>query len=202
FTANERLRRKFAEKANAVGPWIERQMDSVTAIGMGMQGSLEDQLNKLKQFEVSVVQYRPHLDELEKCHQEIQEAMIFENRYTQYTMEVSKKHKLQFVDLKDVSSGFAAECLVGALFLVSTQFEFTFYSISIVMGINQNVNHWKVLLIMDFFQKQCGWNSLIKEKMEETVIHNKTMCLKICHNAYKLQRQLSKVDNSDTVKPL
>ncbi|CAL1268708.1 unnamed protein product [Larinioides sclopetarius] len=85
--SNERLRRKFAEKANAVGPWIERQMDSVTAIGMGMQGSLEDQLNKLKQFEVSVVQYRPHMDELEKCHQEIQEAMIFENRYTQYTME-------------------------------------------------------------------------------------------------------------------
>ncbi|GFQ96040.1 alpha-actinin [Trichonephila clavata] len=85
--SNERLRRKFAEKANAVGPWIERQMDSVAAIGMGMQGSLEDQLNKLKQFEVSVVQYRPHMDELEKCHQEIQEAMIFENRYTQYTME-------------------------------------------------------------------------------------------------------------------
>ncbi|KAG8186293.1 hypothetical protein JTE90_007321 [Oedothorax gibbosus] len=85
--SNERLRRKFAEKANAVGPWIERQMDSVAAIGMGMQGSLEDQLNKLRQFEVSVVQYRPHMDELEKCHQEIQEAMIFENRYTQYTME-------------------------------------------------------------------------------------------------------------------
>ncbi|XP_015905751.1 alpha-actinin isoform X1 [Parasteatoda tepidariorum] len=85
--SNERLRRKFAEKANAVGPWIERQMDSVAAIGMGMQGSLEDQLNKLKQFEVGVVQYRPHMDELEKCHQEIQEAMIFENRYTQYTME-------------------------------------------------------------------------------------------------------------------
>lgn len=85
--SNERLRRKFADKANAVGPWIERQMDSVAAIGMGMQGSLEDQLNKLKQFESGVVQYRPHMDELEKCHQEIQEAMIFENRYTQYTME-------------------------------------------------------------------------------------------------------------------
>lgn len=44
-------------------------MDSVAAIGMGMQGSLEDQLNKLKQFESGVVQYRPHMDELEKCHQ-------------------------------------------------------------------------------------------------------------------------------------
>lgn len=34
---NEMLRRQFAEKANAVGPWIERQMDAVTAIGMGLQ---------------------------------------------------------------------------------------------------------------------------------------------------------------------
>lgn len=34
---NETLRRQFAEKANAVGPWIERQMDAVTAIGMGLQ---------------------------------------------------------------------------------------------------------------------------------------------------------------------
>ena len=31
------LRRQFAEKANQVGPWIERQMDAVTAIGMGLQ---------------------------------------------------------------------------------------------------------------------------------------------------------------------
>uniref|UniRef100_A0A6G4ZWP7 F-actin cross-linking protein n=1 Tax=Rhipicephalus microplus TaxID=6941 RepID=A0A6G4ZWP7_RHIMP len=37
--SNERLRRKFAEKANVVGPWIERQMDAVAALGMGMQGS-------------------------------------------------------------------------------------------------------------------------------------------------------------------
>ncbi|RWS10034.1 Alpha-actinin: sarcomeric-like protein, partial [Dinothrombium tinctorium] len=84
---NEALRRKFGEKANIVGPWIERHIDAVAAVGMGMQGSLEDQLHKLKQYEVSVVQYRPNMDELEKIHQEVQESMIFENRYTQYTME-------------------------------------------------------------------------------------------------------------------
>lgn len=84
---NERLRRHFAEKANIVGPWLERQMDQVTAIGMGIQGNLEDQLAKLKNLEQQVITYRPHLDELERVHQEIQEAMIFENRYTQYTME-------------------------------------------------------------------------------------------------------------------
>ena len=43
---NELLRRQFAEKSNQVGPWIERQMDAVAAIGMGMQGSLEDQLTR------------------------------------------------------------------------------------------------------------------------------------------------------------
>jgi len=34
---NEMLRRQFAEKANAVGPWIEHQMDAVASIAMGMQ---------------------------------------------------------------------------------------------------------------------------------------------------------------------
>ncbi|XP_076367736.1 alpha-actinin-like isoform X2 [Tachypleus tridentatus] len=85
--SNERLRCKFAEKANVVGPWIEGQMDCVAALGMGMQGVLEDQLNKLQQLEQAVEQYQPHMDELEKCHQEVQESMIFENTYTQYTME-------------------------------------------------------------------------------------------------------------------
>ena len=36
---NEALRRQFADKSNQVGPWIERQMDAVSAIGMGMQVS-------------------------------------------------------------------------------------------------------------------------------------------------------------------
>lgn len=86
---NEGLRRKFGEKANIVGPWIERQMDSTVAVGLGIQGTLEDQLQKLRQFEQQAIQYKPHMDELEKIHQEVQESLIFENRYTQYTMEVS-----------------------------------------------------------------------------------------------------------------
>jgi len=102
------LRRQFAEKANQVGPWIERQLDAVTAIGMGLQvrgmsenldsnwnyenifflqGSLEDQLHRLKEYHHGVQTYRPHIEELERTHQSIQEGMIFENRYTQYTME-------------------------------------------------------------------------------------------------------------------
>lgn len=77
---NEMVRRQFAEKANQVGPWIERQMDAVTAIGMGLQGSLEDQLRRLKEYEQGVYAYKPHIEELEKIHQAVQEGMIFENR--------------------------------------------------------------------------------------------------------------------------
>lgn len=84
---NESLRRQFAEKANAVGPWIERQMDAVTAIGMGLQGSLEEQLHRLKEYEAGVYAYKPHIEELERIHQAVQEGMIFENRYSQYTMD-------------------------------------------------------------------------------------------------------------------
>ncbi|XP_044743684.1 alpha-actinin, sarcomeric isoform X1 [Chrysoperla carnea] len=85
---NEMLRRQFAEKANAVGPWMERQLDAVTAVGMGVAGgTLEDQLRRLREYEHAVYAYKPHIEELEKIHQAIQEGMIFENRYTQYTME-------------------------------------------------------------------------------------------------------------------
>lgn len=86
---NEGLRRKFGEKANVIGPWIERQMDAVTAVAMSTQGTLEDQLHKLRNFEQQTTQNKPQLEELEKIHQEVQESLIFENRYTQYTMEVS-----------------------------------------------------------------------------------------------------------------
>jgi hypothetical protein len=81
FADNEMLRRQFAEKANNVGPWIEKQMDAVTAIGMGIQGSLEDQLLRLREYEQAVFAYKPNIEELEKIHQAVQESMIFENRY-------------------------------------------------------------------------------------------------------------------------
>jgi len=84
---NEALRRQFADKANQVGPWIERQMDAVAAIGLGMQGSLEDQLSRLREYEEAVYQFKPHLEELERVNQQIQESFVFENRYSQYTME-------------------------------------------------------------------------------------------------------------------
>lgn len=66
---HERLRRQFAAKANQLGPWIEKQLDAVASIGVQMRGSLEDQLQKLRQYEQAVAQERPLMDELERFNQ-------------------------------------------------------------------------------------------------------------------------------------
>lgn len=57
-------------------------------ISIEMNGTLEDQLNHLKQYEQSIVDYKPNIDLLEQQHQLIQEALIFDNKHTNYTMEV------------------------------------------------------------------------------------------------------------------
>lgn len=48
---------------------------------------MEDQLRRLKEYEDAVYQFKPHLEELERINQHIQESFVFDNRYTQYTME-------------------------------------------------------------------------------------------------------------------
>lgn len=84
---NEQLRMSFAGKADAIGPWIERQMDACAAIGMSADGSLESQLDALRQCETDANNFKPTMDDLELAHQQVQEQMIFENPYTEYTME-------------------------------------------------------------------------------------------------------------------
>lgn len=54
-----------------------------------MHGTLEDQLSHLRQYEKSIVNYKPKIDMLECDHQLIQEALIFDNKHTNYTMEVN-----------------------------------------------------------------------------------------------------------------
>lgn len=51
-------------------------------------GTLEDQMTQLKQFEHIIVTYKPNIDKLEGDHQLIQEALVFDNKHTNYTMEV------------------------------------------------------------------------------------------------------------------
>ncbi|XP_075042929.1 alpha-actinin-4 isoform X2 [Mixophyes fleayi] len=95
--SNERLRLQFANQANVVGPWIQSKMEEIGRIAIEMHGTLEDQISHLKQYEQSVISYKPNIDKLEQQHQLIQEALIFDNKHTNYTMEhirVGSEHLL------------------------------------------------------------------------------------------------------------
>ncbi|KAM9326703.1 alpha-actinin-4 isoform 2-T2 [Gastrophryne carolinensis] len=85
--SNEKLRVQFANQANVVAPWVQSKMGEIGRIAIEMHGTLEDQLNHLNQFEQGVVNYKPNIDALEQNHQLIQEALIFDNKHTNYTME-------------------------------------------------------------------------------------------------------------------
>lgn len=51
-------------------------------------GALEDHMTQLKQYEHVIINYKPNIDKLEGDHQLIQESLIFDNKHTNYTMEV------------------------------------------------------------------------------------------------------------------
>ncbi|PIO37947.1 hypothetical protein AB205_0122430 [Aquarana catesbeiana] len=84
---NERLRKQFGAQANVIGPWIQTKMQEIGRISIEMNGTLEDQLSHLRQYEKNIVNYKPKIDQLEGDHQQIQEALIFDNKHTNYTME-------------------------------------------------------------------------------------------------------------------
>lgn len=84
---NDRLRHLFAEKANAVGPWLEDQVQQVLQIGLGGRGSLESAIQRLRSIYSQAQVYKPNLDELERINQEMQENFVFENRHASYSME-------------------------------------------------------------------------------------------------------------------
>ncbi|XP_038617067.1 alpha-actinin-2 [Tachyglossus aculeatus] len=85
--ANERLRRQFAAQANAIGPWIQNKMEEIARSSIQITGALEDQMNQLKQYEHNIINYKINIDKLEGDHQLIQEALVFDNKHTNYTME-------------------------------------------------------------------------------------------------------------------
>ncbi|XP_037677713.1 alpha-actinin-2 isoform X4 [Choloepus didactylus] len=85
--ANERLRRQFAAQANAIGPWIQNKMEEIARSSIQITGALEDQMNQLKQYEQNIINYKNNIDKLEGDHQLIQEALVFDNKHTNYTME-------------------------------------------------------------------------------------------------------------------
>lgn len=68
-------------------------LQEIGRISIEMHGTLEDQLTHLRQYEKSIVNYKPKIDQLEGDHQLIQEALIFDNKHTNYTMEVGQSDR-------------------------------------------------------------------------------------------------------------
>ncbi|KPJ20007.1 Alpha-actinin, sarcomeric [Papilio machaon] len=85
LTAHE-LNHKWSEVRQLV-PQRDGNMVRLDLCTTRNMGSLEDQLRRLREYEAGVYAYKPHIEELERIHQAVQEGMIFENRYSQYTME-------------------------------------------------------------------------------------------------------------------
>lgn len=83
-------------------------LQEIGRISIEMHGTLEDQLTHLRQYEKSIVNYKPKIDQLEGDHQLIQEALIFDNKHTNYTMEV-KTLQTHTHDTEKTDS-FAASC--------------------------------------------------------------------------------------------
>lgn len=50
-------------------------------------------MNQLKQYEHNIINYKNNIDKLEGDHQLIQEALVFDNKHTNYTMEVQPLHR-------------------------------------------------------------------------------------------------------------
>ncbi|XP_035987438.1 alpha-actinin-4 isoform X1 [Fundulus heteroclitus] len=85
--SNDSLRATFAAQANTVGAYIQAKMEEIGRISIEMNGTLEDQLTSLKDYQTTIMSYMPEINKLEGYHQHIQEALIFDNQYTSYTME-------------------------------------------------------------------------------------------------------------------
>lgn len=60
-------------------------------VSVDITGSLEEQMNNLKTYEQNIINYKSNIDKLEGDHQLIQEALIFDNKHTNYTMEVHRR---------------------------------------------------------------------------------------------------------------
>jgi len=85
---NEALRLQFAQLANEIGKWIGEHNQKMAEIGMSARGSLEDQLKELHALTDEIENYKAKIMELNEMNNIVQEAMIFENPHTAFTMEI------------------------------------------------------------------------------------------------------------------
>ena len=85
---NERLRVEFANMANEIGEWIRGRTQMMADIGLSARGTLENQLQELRSLNDEINEYKNTILELNNVNNVVQEAMIFENPHTPYTMEI------------------------------------------------------------------------------------------------------------------
>eukprot|EP01137_Pigoraptor_chileana_P027912 Opistho-2@11139 len=83
--ANESLRVCFADAANAFGAWIEEQKASIS---QGFTGKSEDQLAALAQQEQTILAKGSEFEAVDNISHDVEEALVFDNKHTQYSMEV------------------------------------------------------------------------------------------------------------------
>uniref|UniRef100_A0A8C1HL73 Actinin, alpha 4 n=1 Tax=Cyprinus carpio carpio TaxID=630221 RepID=A0A8C1HL73_CYPCA len=109
--SNDHLRRQFANQANMIGPWIQNKMEEIGRISIEMNGTLEDQLTHLRQYEQSIIEYKPNIDQLEGDHQLIQEVCICQYTHTETIQEQLHEYRTSFNHFDKVRNSFA--CLTG-----------------------------------------------------------------------------------------
>lgn len=63
-------------------------LQEISHVSVDISGSLEEQMNSLKQYEQNIINYKSNIDKLEGDHQLSQESLIFDNKHTNYSMEV------------------------------------------------------------------------------------------------------------------
>lgn len=70
-------------------------LQEIGHVSVDISGSLEEQMNSLKQYEQNIINYKSNIDKLEGDHQLSQESLIFDNKHTNYSMEVSNNQQEQ-----------------------------------------------------------------------------------------------------------
>ncbi len=84
---NEQLRVAFAEKANVIGAYIEERSTALSELSMEGKGTMEEQLDAMKAFQEETVAYQPEIDAAESANQALENAIVFDNPHTQYSMD-------------------------------------------------------------------------------------------------------------------
>lgn len=84
---HEKLRLHFAELANACDKWMQEYNEKSRAITMQQCGSLEENLQQLKEHFEKTEEKKPDIEEMESTHQAINLARIYDNPHTALTME-------------------------------------------------------------------------------------------------------------------